>query len=68
MLAIDQLTLQYITNDAGKRSAVIIPIEQFDAILEDLADLAVIAERRDEPTVSHEQLKEALKHDGFLSN
>ena len=68
MLAIEELTLQYVTNDAGRRSAVIIPIEQFDALLEDLTDLTTIAERRDEVTIPHKQLKDALKRDGYLSD
>lgn len=68
MLAIEELTVQYVTNDAGRRSAVIIPIEQFDALLEDLTDLATIAERRDEVTIPHQQLKDALKRDGYLSD
>lgn len=68
MLAIEELTLQYVTNDAGRRSAVIIPIEQYDALLEDLTDLAMIAERRDEVTIPHKQLKDALKRDGYLSD
>ena len=68
MLAIEELTVQYVTNDAGRRSAVIIPIEQFDALLENLTDLAAIAERRDEATIPHQQLKDALKRDGYLSD
>jgi len=35
----------------GGKVAVIIPIDEFEEFLEDLHDLAVIAERRDEPTV-----------------
>ena len=68
MLAIEELAVQYVTNDAGKRSAVIIPIKQFEALLEDLADLAIIAERRDEATIPHKQLKDALTRDGYLSD
>ncbi len=60
MSVIEELKVQYITNDEGQRSAVVIPIEQFNQLLEDLADLAVIAERRDEPTISHAQLKTIL--------
>ena len=68
MLAIEERSLQYVTKDTCRRSAVIIPIGQFDALLEDLADLATIAERRDEATIPHEQLKDALKRDGCLSD
>ena len=49
-----QLHVQYITDDVGQRTAVILPIDDFEELLEDLDDLAVLAERRDEPTVSHE--------------
>ena len=38
----------------------------FNALMEDLEDLAAVAERRDEPTVSHQQLVDELKQDGLL--
>ena len=40
---------QFIVDDNGKKTAVIIPIEEYERLLEDMADLAVIAERRGEP-------------------
>ncbi|MFO7662400.1 MAG: hypothetical protein R6X18_07375 [Chloroflexota bacterium] len=58
--------VQYITDASGARSGVILSIEQFTQLLEDLEDLAVIAERRDEPTLSHEELLAELKDDGLL--
>ena len=61
-----QLNHQYITNEGGKKIAVILPINTFEELLEDMVDLAVIAERRDEPTISHEQLIEELKQDGLI--
>ncbi len=39
-----QLNPQYITNERGKKTAVILPIEIFEELLEDMVDLAVIAE------------------------
>jgi len=57
---------QYITDENGKRIAVILPIEEYEELLEDLHDLAVIAERKDEPTVTMEEVKQALKRDGYL--
>ena len=36
------------------------------ALLEDLDDLAVVAERRDEPVVSHDEFLAELKRDGTL--
>ena len=42
------------------------PIEQYERLLEDLEDLAAVAERRNEPTISHEDLVAELKRDGLL--
>lgn len=68
MLKLKELRVQYITDDAGVKSAVILPIEQFQELLEDLEDLAIVAERREEPTISHEELLARLKQDGLLSD
>ena len=48
--------LYYITNQEGKKIAVIVPIDEFVELLEDVEDLAAVAERRDELTVSHDEL------------
>jgi hypothetical protein len=66
MLDLNQLKLQYITNKSGKKTAVILPIEAFQERLEDLADLAAVAERREEPTISHRELVAELERDGLL--
>jgi len=66
MVQISELQAQYVTNDAGERTAVILPIEEFLELLEDMEDLAVLAERRDEPTVSFDEVKKRLKRDGIL--
>jgi len=57
---------QYITDDKGHKTAIILPIDAYTELLEDLADLAAIAERRDEPTISHEELLAELKADGLI--
>lgn len=68
MLKLKELQVQYITDDAGVKSAVILPIAQFQELLEDLEDLVVVADRREEPTISHEELLAQLKQDGLLSD
>jgi len=60
--------LEYITDREGKRKAVILPVEIYEKLLEDLHDLAVIAERRDEETISLKELKERLAKDGLLGS
>jgi hypothetical protein len=61
-----QLHTQYITDSAGQRVSVVIPVAEFEELLEDLNDLAAIAERRDEPSINHEDLLAGLKRDGIL--
>ncbi len=68
MQNVKELEFQYVTNQAGEKTAVLLPISAFEELLEDLQDLAAVAERRDEETVSHEQLKKELRNDGILQN
>ena len=42
----------FVVDENGKRTAVALPIEEYERLLEDLEDLAVIAQRRHEPTES----------------
>lgn len=59
---------RYVTDAEGRKTAVILPIEEYDELLEDLADLAVVAERRNELTVPHDQVVAELKKDAPLSD
>ncbi len=58
--------VKYITDDRGERTAVVLPISEYEKLLEDLEDLAVVAERRGETTIPHEQFVAELKRDGLL--
>lgn len=66
MLEIKELEVQYVTNDAGEKTAVILPIHQFQELMDDIEDLATVAERRDEPAISHSDLIAELKRDGLI--
>ena len=66
MTTIKELQAQYVTNETGKKVAVILPIKEFEELLDDIEDLAILAERRNEPTISHEELVEKLKRNGRL--
>lgn len=57
---------QYLVNKRGQKTAVVIPVEEYEELLEDLHDLAIIAERRDKPTIPFSELKKRLKADGLL--
>ena len=60
------MNAQFLTDETGRRTSVLLSIEDYQRLLEDLEDLAAVAERRDEPTVSHEDLLSELKRDGLL--
>jgi hypothetical protein len=66
MLDLKQFKIQYITNEIGEKTAVILSIKEFLKLLEDIEDLAVDAERREEVTISHDDLVAELKQDGIL--
>jgi PHD/YefM family antitoxin component YafN of YafNO toxin-antitoxin module len=57
---------QYIVDENGKKTAVVIPMEEYRPLLEDLHDLTVVAERRHEPTISLDELKRRLQADGLI--
>jgi PHD/YefM family antitoxin component YafN of YafNO toxin-antitoxin module len=61
-----EATVQYVTNRDGEKTAVILPYKEFKELLEDVEDLAAAAERRAEPTISHDELIAGLKQDGVL--
>jgi hypothetical protein len=52
---------QYITDQKGNKNAVILPIDEYNDLIEDIHDLAVIAERKNEDTVSFDEIKKRFK-------
>ena len=57
---------QYLVDERGQRTAVVLPVDEYEDLLEDIHDLAVIAERKDESTTSFDELKKRLESDGLL--
>ena len=57
---------KFIVDESGIKKAVILPVEDYEELLEDIHDLTVIADRKDEPTISLEDLKKRLKADGLI--
>jgi len=47
----------YITNNNGEKMSVILSMEESENILEDIEDLAIVAERKDEKTTRCAKLK-----------
>ena len=57
---------QCITDKAGQKISVILPIHEYEALLTDLEDLAAIAELKNEPTVSLDSVIKKLKANELL--
>ena len=57
---------QYVVDAEGRKLAVLLSLEQYEKLMEDLHDLAIVAERRDEETISLQELKQRLRKDGLL--
>ena len=57
---------KFIIDSKGKKTGVALSLRRYRKLMEDLHDLAVIAERRSEPTISLEEMKRRLKKNGRL--
>ncbi len=57
---------QYLLDRSGKKAFVVLPVETYEELMEDLYDLAIMAERRHEPHMSFEEFEAGLKADGIL--
>jgi PHD/YefM family antitoxin component YafN of YafNO toxin-antitoxin module len=57
---------QYVVDPKGRKTAVILSLKRCRELMEDLHDLAVIAERCKERSVSLEEVRRRLKEDGLL--
>jgi len=56
---------QFVVNAQGKKTGVLLSLKQYQKLLEDLHDLAVIAERRDEEPMALEEMQRRLqRNDG----
>jgi len=66
MINLNDLHPQYITNENGEKKSVILSIDDFENLVEDIQDLAAVAERKNEPTVSHEEFLAELRSNGLI--
>lgn len=57
---------EFIVDAAGRKKAVILNMNTYKELLEDLDDLTIIAERQGEVTYSLKDVEERLKKRGLL--
>ena len=59
---------QLLTNAKGKVVSAVIPIKEYEEMMEDLIDLAACLEVRDEETIPWEQVKRKIFRDAVLQD
>jgi hypothetical protein len=52
---------QFIVSRKGQKTGVLLSIKEYNELLEDLEDLAIIAERKDEPSQPFDVVKKRLE-------
>ena len=58
--------IQYVTDDKGRKTAVLIDLKKFGELWEDFYDALIARERADEPRESLEVVREKLRRQGKL--
>ena len=56
----------FIVNETGNKESVILSIDDYSTLIEEIEDLAAIAERQTEKNFSHSEVIAELKSDGYL--
>lgn len=57
---------QFLTDEAGLRTGVLLPLETYERMVEDIEDLSAMVARRGEPTLAHADVLAGLRKDGLL--
>ncbi len=55
---------KFVVDSKGRRTAVILPIDQFEELMEDVHDLRIVAERRSEKPIAAKEFTQRLKKRG----
>jgi len=58
--------VQYVTDANGERTAVILPLDEYEELLEDLHVTRIAEETKDEPSIPWEEVKAQLAAEGKL--
>jgi len=58
--------IQYVTNQDGEKTAVIVPIEEYEELLEDLHLIRVANESKDEPRRPFSEVVEEMRQAGEI--
>jgi len=53
-------TKQFVVTEKGQKTGILLSLEEYESLIEDLHDLAIIAERKDEPSEPISVVREKL--------
>jgi hypothetical protein len=57
---------QFLVDAKGRKTGVLLTFKRYEKLMEDLHDLAVVAERRPEEPISLDEMKRRLKENALL--
>lgn len=52
---------QFLVDENGEKTAVLLPVKEYEALMENIQDLAITADPRDEPRMPIDGVKERLE-------
>lgn len=53
--------IRFLVDEKGRKKSIVLPIKEYQALVEDLTDLAIIAERSGDPTQSLDLVRKNLE-------
>ncbi len=56
----ERKTKQFVVTEKGQKTGILLSLKEYESLIEDLHDLAIIAERKDEPSKPLSVVKEKL--------
>lgn len=56
-----KLKEKFLTDEKGRKEAVVLDVRTYEELLEDLEDLTIIADRKNEPAIPWEKVEKKLK-------
>ena len=62
----EEYSPKFVVDETGKKSMVLLRMDIFENLIEDLHDLAIVAERREDKRTSYEEFRTELKKEGKL--
>ena len=65
-MKLHETAAEYIVDKKGRKKGVLLSIDQYEQMLEDLHDLTVIAERKKEKPIPLEKIVKTLRKNGRL--